>query len=71
MKWLPIETAPKDGTHVLVFIGNPKHPGVSVYEVWWDTTCYSWVDDTEWRGLRYVTHWMPLPDPPTDQGGDA
>ena len=65
MKWKPIETAPKDGTHTLGFwkpIGGLWYGddyGVTYFDsgVWW-------VEDGE---VVEPTHWMPLPDPP---GGD-
>lgn len=59
-EWRPIETAPKDGLLVLlsthggiVFIGKfRKHLGI-------------WVDDEGRERFRTVTHWMPLPLPPS------
>ena len=61
-EWMPIETAPKDGTHIIV--GRPGKP------VWagvrwrvmlrgrsrWD----SFVGPVPFE----PTHWMPLPDAP-------
>lgn len=69
--WQPIETAPKDGTHVLVWAANLLH-GLSPMAVaeyseheieWWH------VHDGKFgpypmRGAS-PTHWMPLPEPPT------
>lgn len=75
MKWMPIETAPKDGRTILV-----AHQGYTwVYAVSWrkmecdlepphDEMC----EEPTWRvdDLFAVepTHWMPLPEPPV--GGE-
>jgi hypothetical protein len=57
LQWRPIETAPRDGTHVLTFWNGNTH-------------LVDWLDDKspyfldrQWNG--YPTHWMPLPLPPT------
>jgi len=66
MEWQPIETAPKDGTYVLVTDGKEVYR--SYYEdiypednrpQWFDNSYYSF-DPGE-----IPTHWMPLPKPPT------
>ena len=75
-EWLPIETAPKDGTEVLV--------GVDIATVWivrnarfvrgedwmepesedgWWAYCNS-VSQEMLEGIFAPTHWMPMPDPP-------
>jgi hypothetical protein len=63
--WQPIETAPKDGTAVLVY--NPKIYRTSQFVARWDDHDQYWqsvacVDD--YYGSSEVTHWMPLPAPP-------
>lgn len=61
--WLPIESAPKDGTHFLAFQrgGNPDH-----YECWWHE---DWPRSSYWTDVAdsepEPTHWRPLPNPPT------
>jgi hypothetical protein len=55
MTWQPIETAPKDGTVIIVYA-----PGFFQTAAWtgggWTNASDSWLED--------VTHWMPLPEPP-------
>lgn len=78
MDWRPIETAPKDGTRVLISL--PDWPlrelhrrldgsyqrGRAVIEARWDG--HAWGDPVYWewrvdvRGAQ-PTHWMPLPPP--------
>jgi hypothetical protein len=84
LQWQPIETAPKDGTEILVSGGTYS----------WDTdygreSPHTWVSMASWREQRWQgersgghdeyffykpTHWMHLPPPPalkennSDQG---
>jgi hypothetical protein len=61
--WQPIETAPKDGTHILAW---PCWDIVYVVK-WTNRGQYGsyWVEAS---GEEYSdadpTHWMPLPEPP-------
>lgn len=71
--WMPVETAPKDGTHVLVAFADQHLPPTSAH----------WFGPADLPGLRaggwYLsvqqnegprvrpTHWMPLPPPPQDR----
>ena len=77
MKWKPIETAPKDGTKILVYglfageiIGTSGEQTIGV--AFWDGGRSDYVN-FHWKaantdayaGWWRPTHWMPLPDPPT------
>jgi len=68
-EWMPIETAPKDGTEFLAYDSVAKKCDVAVWgEIWQDFDAvqsdgeYSPAED-EFQGER-ITHWMPLPEPP-------
>lgn len=61
-EWQPIETAPKDGTHILVHFWEPKTTMVCQY-VAADLFCWSVIGGECWNG-KHATHWMPLPPPP-------
>ena len=79
MEWQPIETAPKDGTHVLLFYPHYKLPvcignyiqterrehGVVIYQKeYWSSR--SWLEIGD---IPEPTHWMPLPSDPPNGGG--
>jgi len=58
--WLPIESAPRDGTYVLLSFPS----GRMACGMWCELGEPSWIS---FRGGRYEgkpTHWQPLPDPP-------
>ena len=73
-EWQPIETAPKDGTYIVVSDGVRVSLGLWVSDVdqgadyegqigmagWWSVDLGAKLDRP--------THWMPLPDPPATQG---
>jgi len=72
--WQPIETAPKDGTRVLV------------YPAWLGENGIPQSGDAHWSSFRrksggrwesgafpiqyQPTHWRPLPQPPAQENGD-
>ena len=65
--WQPIETAPKDGTYILLH--NDRLLGPPYIAQW----CAEYPDFGEcWLGPAdislhnpiFFTHWMPLPEPP-------
>ena len=63
-EWRPIETAPKDGTQLLLCVGGWRFIG------WWGQqygNLYppSWCEGERGENLQ-PTHWMPLPDAPEE-----
>lgn len=74
MDWQPIETAPKDGTPII--IGREMPPwgfvmGVGYYAEIDDVPgCQGWIPTAAFSdppgvlGLAHPTHWMPLPKGP-------
>ena len=68
-EWQPIETAPKDGSSIIVC---DSKIGFVCEACWWDSW-YSNKNNTGWMIANcdeeyghYIdaTHWMPLPAPP-------
>jgi len=67
-EWQPIETAPRDGTKVLllsqigIFVGS-----YDTYDVWgrWALELSISGDGVD---QECITHWMPLPKPPESEG---
>ncbi len=61
--WLPIETAPKDGTRVLL-CGDPERYGNPHWIDWWDAAHECWFT-CRYSGLPpTLAGWMPLLAPP-------
>lgn len=58
MEWQPIETAPKDGTDILVF-----HPVSAEQFVVYFKLGY-WYVSSNTRLSKAPSHWMSLPEPP-------
>jgi hypothetical protein len=59
-KWQPIETAPRDGTKLLLF-RQTKNGGRC------DTGYWHQPANPDYKGFwtaSRVSHWMPLPEPP-------
>lgn len=60
MTWQPIDTAPEDGSHVLVTDGATQRVA------WFDICGWTWYQ--KYGGISMVmlhpTHWMPLPELP-------
>ncbi len=58
VEWRPIETAPKSAGRYLVTNGE------DVREARWQPRLGNWVFPSAQAGIRRVSHWMPLPEPP-------
>lgn len=58
--WQPIETAPRDGTWLLLTGEGHVGAGLWLFGEWRD------LGDIGWGGMTEptITHWMPLPEPP-------
>lgn len=70
MEWQPIETAPKDGIEILVYVPPSAYRNGYVRSVQWrERDIDYWHVEDNKNGpfpLRggIPTHWMPLPEPP-------
>jgi hypothetical protein len=77
--WQPIETAPRDGTWVLLSGGECDHDEESDAKTrsvvgQWSNYCngstvdwhwqFAWYDGGYYGEYKKPTHWMPLPAPP-------
>ncbi len=69
VRWQPISTAPRDGREILIWVPESEfEPGYATSARWggahWEDNAGLplWVDNP--------THWMPLPPPPTQEGGE-
>ena len=71
MTWQPIETAPKDGTAIDLWVSYEDGSGQRVTDCtwfngrWWPGEGPTWQLD-EGDGEK-ITHWRPLPNPPESQ----
>jgi hypothetical protein len=72
-QWQPIETAPKDGTIIDVWVNDPDGPFRQTNAIWNDgywvlrrnmwSSIESFFDEKGVPKIK-ITHWMPLPKPP-------
>jgi len=67
-EWQPIETAPKDGTRVILWLKDECFPALAAWIMfcpddeepgWYVFEMGQYGDD-----FNEITHWMPLPEPP-------
>lgn len=60
--WQDIDSAPKDGT--IILLGHPE----AVFDGWWHSASNAWIDGERNMYDDYCeyepTHWQPLPEPP-------
>jgi hypothetical protein len=67
-EWEPINTAPKDGTRILIFEPGEESPKTLRATLPGIVRVSCWRDDTipaGWIGSeRPPSHWLPLPGPP-------
>lgn len=66
MKWQPIETAPKDGTSILLYTAYGVVEGFWGWSEWQQTVICSNYDMSSTCFECQPTHWMPLPNPPEE-----
>lgn len=57
--WQPIETAPRNGDPIWVYVPDDYQTAVVFHRGLWKT------DVRNFFGVN-ATHWMPLPEPPHD-----
>jgi len=67
MEWQPIETAPKDGTCILVHLTSPR-----TGDSWIDTVSYNdfykmFMSGSRYVGHDFITHWKHLDEPPEEE----
>lgn len=63
-QWQPIETAPKDGTRILLHLNSASGSDADIFR--WDGR--EWLMADEYGlGMDVPAGWMPLPQPPEQQ----
>jgi hypothetical protein len=72
-EWQPIETAPKDGTRIDVWVPTWLRTGNRMPNAKWRDGRWSfwWEPTQEWLSIEEEyeggpSHWMPLPPPPKE-----
>jgi len=63
MEWQPIETAPRDMSDVLLC--SDHEDGEYPISIGFFCEAGVWIDSTSGDEVFNITHWMPLPAPPT------
>lgn len=75
-EWQPIETAPRDGSDILLWLAASNDPADPIGEMvvgYWLAYARAFSFAVDINGKHIVagspTHWMPLPKPPGGEGG--
>ena len=71
MKWQPIETAPRDGTPIILYIhwcrkvrtGHYSNKSGTITTPRW---IVHWTENNKTKVAMEPSHWIPLPEPPED-----
>lgn len=63
VEWQPMETAPRDGTRVVLYGAGYTNNEAFLGE-WWDDGWHAWYECCGYAPLASPTHWMALPEPP-------
>lgn len=70
MTWQTIETAPKDGTRVFLWLADEGFPVLAAFIDFDDpkAEAHEWFifEMHQYATLNNPTHWQPLPPPPGD-----
>ena len=64
MNWQPISTAPKDGAEIIVVVDG--NVGAAMWCIIAHGFLWSWDHGYGYGDTISPTHWMPLPEPPTN-----
>lgn len=75
-EWMPIETAPRDWTDVILYVPDEDDCSGSrgVVKGWYsmrDGGFDCWMSYESNSGEVYPTHWQPLPFPPSKAKGET
>lgn len=65
-EWQPIETAPNDGTEIMVMGVMPKTKKEYIVIAAYDRLGECFMNDLQLVGHDFLTHWQPLPQPPKE-----
>lgn len=66
-EWQTIDTAPRDGTRILIAV-DERFGVISVREGRWNKEQNAFTSPNGFLLFTSATHWMPLPPPPSGSG---